>query len=735
MKPLIITEKPDVAKHIAAVILGNFSRHDGYLENEDYVISWAVGHLIGLGLPEDHNKEWEKWDMSLLPMIPSQMVYKVYPKTKPQFQVLKTLIHREDVSYIINAGDDGREGEYIQRLIYDYAKNQKPIKRLCLNSVSENAIRSAFQNLKNGHDYDGMYASGKGRAWADALLGWNFSRLISLKYNAKGLSIGRVQTPTLGMIYFRDKEINEFVSKPFYQIQGLFNDTFPATWYNEDGDRFNEKTEAEQLIHKIHGKDGVIRSLEKKAKTQNRPMLYSLNSLQAECIRRYGYTSDIVLEIAQSLYETHKITTYPRTESEVLSSDMKSEFYERISDIRHAGGIFEELSESLIQEGLNIDSHVINDKKVSDHHAIIINENFVKYDLSRLSEKESNVLKLILARMLLAVSPKFCFDETAIVIDVSGETFRAKSNSTTAPGWKRTEHLLFPKEEKAKSFVDLSSLREGSTVSVSSLEILSKKTTPPKPFTEADLIEGMEKISRVIDDKELKEALKERGLGTTATRAAIIKILFERGYIERGKGKVPPLIITERGKSVIQVAPDELKTPYLSAEWEIKLKNIENGSFTLNEFMDEIKEYISKTVEDYRKKEIPGQLFANQSSTKEAVGTCPWCGNSVYESEKSFYCSDYKNGCKFSLWKENSFFVKKGKKVTKLIMASLLNKGETMLKNCTTSKGDKTYDCIVRVRWENPYPQFDIEFVPKKSSFKTKKKGKSLNFNRKGGRF
>lgn len=740
MKPLIITEKPSVATEIAKV-LGNFKKHNGYMESPDYVITWAVGHLITLKEPKEQNPAWETYDMELLPMFPEKMQYKVIPGVKEQFQIIKKLINRNDVSYLINAGDDGREGEYIQRLIYEFAGNQKPMKRLCIDSVTTKTIQTGFQNLKDGHVYDGYYEAGKGRAWSDWLIGMNFSRMVGLTYHAKGVHIGRVQTPTLGMIGQRCADIENFKSVPFFQVVGTFQEGFSATWIDEANENaIKEKEKADLIKQKCSGQQGSIISLETKPKILNRPKLYSLNSLQADANKKYKYTIDEVLTIAQSLYEKHKITTYPRTESEYITEDLSEEMLARIREIS-ALEEYREVGQAILENGLNLDKNVVNNEKVTDHHAIIINENFATFNRSLLSEKEANVLDLILKRMLLAVAAVHQYEETTMIVEVEGERFRTIGKMITVAGWKQYEAIL----NKSKRTGDtppsdglevFDKLQAGQTVVLEKAEIFEKKTTPPKYFTEGELVKAMENISRIIEDKDLKEVMKKRGLGTTATRASIIEGLLKVGYIERKKNSVH---ITELGKNILAAAPVELRTPEMSAEWEIKLQAIEKGQGSLDEFMQEIQSYIQRTVQQYRSMTIESNPLQNLSETTVIVGKCPYCGGQVRETKKGFICENThftekgidEKGCAFFMSKNHPYFAAYGIRLTQSMIKSLLLKGEVIVKGIQSKKGTK-YSMIFHVKFKEkdntgnyPRPEFSAEFFnAKKKSF-----GKFRYFN------
>lgn len=722
-KQLIIAEKPSVGEAIAKV-LGVTQKKSGYMESDRFIVSWAFGHLISLGMPHEQNPEWKEWSLDLLPMFPDEYVYLVNKESQDQFELLKKLIHRSDVSEIVNAGDDGREGEYIQRLIYWKAGNTKPMKRLLIDSVSEKTILNGMNNLQDGHIYDGKFEAGKGRDRADYLIGMNLSRLLSCTYHAKGLVIGRVKTPTTAMVVRRDNEIENFVSVPYWLVQASFRtqngETYSGLWFSnettdEESDsssRLLKKELAEEIKRKVENQPGTILSIKKKKKTTNRPKLYSLSDLQVDSINVFGYTSDQVLQIAQALYETHKITTYPRTDSNYITDDLGNEFTDLIRSIEEKGNAYKEIAASLLDDGLNLDKNVINNDKVTDHHAIIINENYLTYDLTRLTPEEQNVLHLIVSRMLLAVARPYEFYETTVITDIKNEFFKSTGKTVIQKGFVAHQEKLFA-VQKRRNVPELNGLEENAPVQTDEIALSERKTTPPKPYTEATLLLAMKNIARVIEDKHLKQAIKDKGIGTEATRSGILKELFNKGYLERGKGKLPPIHATKKGHDITVIAPPELTSPILSAEWEDKLSQIETGQYSLNVFMEEIQNYITEVISTY-KRNVNVQ-FEHDQFEKKVLGKCPHCGAEFVSGKFGGYCS---KKCGFSC--SMAF----GKKLTEQQIKALLEGQKIFVKGLPKKSGGGTYDAYLIPKGIVPRPtekgifynyEFEMKFPERKS--------------------
>lgn len=703
---LCTCEKPSVARDIARVLGANKSQN-GYFEGNGYLVTWAVGHLVTLYYPEEYDEELKKWSFDTLPIIPTTFKTKVIDQVKDQYYIVEKLIHRDDIEYIVNCGDAGREGEYIQRLIYEQARNTHPVKRLWLSSFTTNEIKKGFENLLDGSEKDNLYEEAKARAQADWLVGINLTRVFTLRHG-EVIRVGRVQTPTLKLIADLDQKIENFKPEPFYEVYADFKEGFQAKWSNEKQSRFTDRKEAEKILAKCDGKSGTITRLETKEKKTERPLLYSLDTLQKDANRIYGYGAADVLDTAQSLYEKQKLITYPRTDSNFLSTEMKQQVPEYIQMISTVSK-YQVLARSLINQGLNIDSRMINNAKISDHHAIIVTENIDHCDLSKLSEKEQNVLHLIITRMLCAVAKPFRYNETSLEAVVEDETFSSKTKQIIDLGYQQIEVDLLNK--KLPQDMELFHVVKGQDVSIKSMQIADKLTTPPKPFTEGTLIDAMKNLKKYIDSSDLKDAVAERGLGTVATRASIIEKLLQMKYIEKvQKGKVPYLHATKLGKTIVKLLPDSISSPEMTAKWEEKLSEIESGKIDPGTFMTNIKSYVKKCVNEYGSVDQNNQLERSQKKypEKEVIGKCPFCGAPVYENSRSFYCSDYKN-CKFSLWKDNKYFQAIGFNLTKTHAKKLLKDQKTLAKNLKSKKGN-TYDAWLCVELENPYPKFSLEF-------------------------
>lgn len=684
MKQLIVTEKPSVAKDIARVLKVS-GRKDGYYEGNDYVITWAVGHLISLGIPNVQNPKWQKegkWQESDLPMLPEKFRYVVNDATKKQFETIKKLIHSKDISGLINAGDDGREGEYIQRLIYMMAGNTKPVMRLRISSMDDVSIRKGFANLVPGSDMDRIYEAAKCRANNDWKIGMNFSELVCLKNNTYGFSVGRVQSPTVDMIMKRNDEIANFVSQKYYQLKLDFDKGYWGTEIGQDGKIVNylKEDQIDRVCRELQGKNGVIQSYKTENKTKERPKLYSLSTLQEDGNRKYGYSAKEILNIAQSLYEKHKITTYPRTDSEYLTSTMQGSIASLVQAITDNGYTVG----NEVLNALTLDKNVIDDAKVSDHHAIIINRNYDKYDKSKLSEKERNILDLIVSRMLLAFSPAYRYQLTTVITEVDGRLFRSTGEVPIALGWRKTAKALGFKVKQSPDSQTFTNMNQGLTVCVAATSKIEKNTTPPKQYTEGTLIKAMKNVGSLISDKNLKRAINNaKGIGTEATRADIIKNILDKGYVELKKKE---LFVTEKGRTLIRILPEKLKDPLISAEWEYFFNEIENGTKTAAEFNQMMDDYIRETIKNYKGTTVPN--FSKKGSTNmEILGICPKCGSNFVNGQFGPYCE---GRCGLIIKKY------RGKELTKAQIKKILEKKEVVIKNLVSNRTGKKYSMMIR---------------------------------------
>lgn len=651
---LVVAEKPSVARDIAKT-LGAGQKGDGCLLGEKYVVSWAIGHLVTLAEPEEYGENFKKWSFATLPIIPDEMELKAIKNTRSQLKVLHKWMNDKEITSIICATDSGREGELIFRYIYEITKCNKPFQRLWISSMTEQAIKEGFANLKDGTAYDLLYHSAKCRSEADWLVGMNATRAYTLRYHVL-LSIGRVQTPTLALIVDKQKEINAFVSKDYYEIQTVF-DGFHGFWIDEEEQtKIENEAVAKEISDKINAQDSLVTKVEKEEKRIPAPLLYDLTELQRECNRKFGYSAKKTLDIAQSLYEKRKMITYPRTDSRYLSDDMKGKVQNTMKRLGESQP-FEEFATPLINGAkLLFTKRIIDNSKVTDHHAIIPTD--VRPRLDSLAEEEKNVFLLVAARFISAFYPHYRYEVTKVYFTCQDERLLSKGTVVLEEGWQGVERKLVPmkgKKEKGNEEQKLPPLTEGELHKIKEAKVLKKKTTPPKAYTESSLLSAMENAGRFVEDETLKEQMKDSGLGTPATRAAIIERLLSVGYITR-KGK--NLIPTEKGMQLIQVVPEELRSPQTTGKWEKGLSSIAKGNMEEERFMASIKRYVSFLVEDAIKRKtdivFPEEAKMGAKKGGKSLGKCPICKDGdVLENSKAYFCGKWKTGCKFTVWKDS----------------------------------------------------------------------------------
>lgn len=689
MMNLVIAEKPSVAQSIAKV-LGCNDKQDGYLSGGGYLVSWCVGHLVELAEPESYDSKYETWKKEDLPIIPDVFQYQVTAATRKQFKVLKDLLHRDDVDCVTNACDAGREGELIFRLVYDEAKCNKPMKRLWISSMEDEAIRDGFAGLKDGREYDRLYEAALCRERADWIVGINATRLFSSLYG-QTLNVGRVMTPTLALTVAREAEIRAFRPEDFYTV-------ILSTEIGDLGSkRLSSSEEAKELLIKctLAGKLTIIKA-EKKEKQEKAPALFDLTSLQREANKRLGYTAQQTLDYTQSLYEK-KLVSYPRTDSRYLTDDMEATLPKLIAKAEKVSG----LNPTVVQ-----DHHcVINSKKVTDHHAIIPTASVDKADLSELPNGEREVLKLIATRLLEAVSSPCIYAEAVLEGECAGERFTSKGKSVIDPGWKGVAKISEKKKDDPDDTAlgDISSLHEGDEIKIAQAGVKAGKTTPPKSYTEDTLLSAMEKAG----SDETPDEAERKGLGTPATRAGIIEKLVRIGFIERkGDKKTKYLVPTHKGEMLITVIPEAIQSASMTAEWEQKLLEVERESYSSEQFMGEIEDMVRELVDTY---EIVPDAEVLMKPVYAPLGKCPHCGADVIEKSKGFFCAN--KDCKFALWKDNRFFDSLSKKLTKQVAEQLLSRGRAKLKKCRSVKTGKTYDTTVVLSVsDNGTPQFTLDF-------------------------
>ena len=660
---LVIAEKPSVAQSIAAVLNAK-QRRDGYLEGGGYIVSWCFGHLAELADAAVYNADYAKWSLKDLPIVPYSYRFTVREDKRKQFDVLRALLRREDVSEVINACDAGREGELIFRTVYCLAGCSKPMCRLWISSMEDDAIRDGFQQLRPGQDYDGLHQSALCRAKADWLVGINATRYFSLTYG-RTLNIGRVMSPTLALLVQRGAEIAAFQPEPFYTVQ-LDCGVAAAS------ERMKDREAADRIVADCKAGTVLVKAVERKEKAEKAPALYDLTALQRDANRILGYTAQQTLDYLQALYEK-KLCTYPRTDSRYLTDDMEASVPALVSAAAAVCSL--DAPETVHAK------QVCNSKKVSDHHAIVPTVSAGKADISVLPLGEREVLKLAARGVLRAVSDVHRCAETAITLECAGHSFTAKGKTVLAPGWKAYE------QEQSEKAAALPEVAQGQPLPVSAVSVKAGKTSPPKHFTEDTLLSAMENAGA----KDMSEDAERKGIGTPATRAGIIEKLVSSGFVERKKSKkIASLLPTATGTALITVLPEQLQSPQLTAEWEHRLKEIEGGQLAPDSFMDGIAAMLSELIQTYRP--IPGAevLFP---TGRDAVGKCPRCGADVSETPKGFFCEN--RSCTFALWKNSKFFSAKKKALTKALAAELLKSGRAPLKGCWSEKTGKTYDAVV----------------------------------------
>lgn len=696
---LVIAEKPSVAMSLAAV-LGANEKKDGYMEGGGYLVSWCVGHLLELAQPEAYGEQYARWRYADLPILPETWKYEVPKDKKKQLDLLCRLMKDKRVESVVCATDAGREGELIFRLVYQYAGCRKPVERLWISSMEDAAIRDGFGHLRSGSDYDNLYEAAVCRAGADWLIGINATRLFSVLYGVT-LNVGRVMSPTLALLVQRESEIQAFTSKPFYVPE------ITCGGFTASGEKLSRKNEAEKIRRDCDGQTATVLSVEKQVKTVQPPHLYDLTTLQRECNRIYGYTAQQTLDYVQSLYEK-KLATYPRTDSQYLTEDMQAPAVSLILWLR------DNMTFGKGCAGEPDIDRVTDGSKVTDHHAIIPTVEIARTDLSELPSGERDVLTLIAARLLCATAQPHRFEAVTAVLDCGGHSFTAKGKTVLQAGWREVErfHRMGLKqstaEEKENEDAALPPLQKDQNFEKVSASVREGKTSPPKHYTEDSLLAAMETAGA----ENMPEDAERKGLGTPTTRAATLEKLVSAGFVQRKKKQLIP---TEKGTNLILVLPDNIKSPMLTAEWESILKQVERGEVPAEAFMEGIEDMSRALVREHT---APEERFAGlfpdaKGNGREAVGTCPRCGSTVYEGKKGFFCDN--RDCTFALWKENKFFSSKKKSITKSVAAALLKEGRVSMSGLYSEKTGKTYDAVVLLDdTGGKYVNFKLEFPAKK---------------------
>ena len=690
---LVLAEKPSVAMSLSKVIGAN-QRGDGYMEGNGYLVSWCVGHLVELSQPEAYDEKYAKWKYDDLPILPEHWQYQVSASTKKQFGILKKLMQRKDVESLICATDAGREGELIFRLVYHQCGCKKPVERLWISSMEDSAIREGFQKLRPGTEYDALYEAALCRERADWIVGINATRLFSCLYG-QTLNVGRVMTPTLAMVVMRDAAIRAFKPEPFYSAELKFRD------FQAGGERMKAKADAEKLVAECcQAGSAIITKVEQKEKSEKPPALFDLTSLQREANRQLGFTAQQTLDYTQALYEK-KLVTYPRTDSRYLTDDMAPLVPELVSVIQQSFQI-----QADVPAPVNA-AQVINSKKVTDHHAIIPTKTAASYDISSLPSGEQAILTMLAVRLICAVGTPCLYAETVVEAECAGQKFRTKGKTATDIGWRRYAGKPSEEAEKNAGASELPELSEGMTLELARVDLKEGKTSPPKRFTEDLLLSAMESAS----SDEFPAGVERKGIGTPATRAAIIEKLVQKGFIERrGDKKTKYLCSTDKGNALVTVVPEQIQSPSMTADWEEKLLKIEHGEYDSDAFMGEISSMVSGLVKTYEA--VKGADVLMQPERK-VIGSCPACGSDVCETAKGWFCRD--KSCKFALWKENRFFQTLGKQMTEELAKQLVNQGKARLTHCYSKKSGRYYDTTVHVETgEDGAAAFKLEFGGKK---------------------
>ena len=668
---LVIAEKPSVARSIATVI-GADEKQNGYWQGGGYLVSWCIGHLVSFAEAGQYDEKYCKWKYEDLPILPQPWQFIVPDEKKQQFEIVRALLNRPDVDSVTAATDAGREGELIFRFVYQMAGCTKPVKRLWISSMEDAAIREGFANLRPDSDYDALYQSALCRAKADWLVGINATRLFSVLYH-KTLTVGRVQTPTLKMLVDRDAKILRFQKEKYYTV-GIHSGSLKA-----DSGCIASMDEANTLKSTCAGTSAICTSIKRERKAEQPPKLYDLTTLQREANRLFGFTAKQTLDYAQQLYEK-KLLTYPRTDSQYLTEDMGQTAQHLVSDL---------LGLLPFAQGLDLTPEVgriLNSKKVSDHHAILPTAEFVKQGFTGLAESECKLMNLVCSKLLCAVDAPHEYETVTAVFSCAGNEFAAKGKTVLVPGWKEIDQRFrstMKADTEEEVLNTLPELAEGQSFFVTA-DVSEHFTSPPKAYTEDTLLSAMERAGA----EDMPENSERKGLGTPATRAAILEKLVQMGFVQR-KGK--QLVPTKDGINLAVVLPESLTSPALTAEWENRLTEIAKGNADPDEFMAEIEAQVRQLVKTYSCISADKQnLF---QSERVIIGKCPRCGENVYEGKKNFYCGN--RGCQFVMWKNDRFFEQRKKAFTPKIAAALLKNGKAKVKGLYSEKTGKTYDATV----------------------------------------
>src|ERR671915_781984 len=686
---LIVAEKPSVGRDIASA-LGRHRKGKGALAGDGWTVTWALGHLAELAPPDAYGEQYKKWRLETLPILPERFKVRVNYKTREQFAVVKNLLRDPSVTEVVNACDAGREGELIFAYLYGLSGCKKPVSRLWISSLTPEAIRAGFDALRDGSSMRPLEDAARSRSESDWIVGMNATRAYSVRFGRPGnvLSVGRVQTPTLRLLVDREKEIEDFKPEKFWTVHARFareGATYDGVWFKNKQNRLKEKEKAEEIAAKVRGGTGVVRKAEKKTATEKPPLLYDLTELQRNANARYGFTAERTLHAAQALYEERKLITYPRTSSRYLSKDMVGGLEKRVE----AAGALPDLSpfaqKLLTGQKLPVSKRIVDDTKVTDHHAIVPTN---KKSSGGLPSDEAKVYDLVARRFVAVFFPAARFEITTVVTEVKEETFLSRGRLVLEAGWR----ALYPdggggRKEKVPPV--LPPIEVGQEWAVGKGGGKEGETKPPPRYSESALLGAMETAGKLVEDEELRQQMKASGLGTPATRAATIERLIRVGYIAREKKTLVP---TEKGKSLIGLLGESpLSSPELTARWEERLAKMEKGVEGRPDFMANINDFTTKLVEEVRRME--GEKLASPARSREPLGVCPKCGSPVVETKKAYSCSAWKKtGCDFAIWKQVS-----GKRLGESQAKQLLARGRTGQLKGFRSKAGKPYAAALKL--------------------------------------
>jgi DNA topoisomerase III len=690
---LIVAEKPSVGRDIASA-LGRHRKDKGSLAGEGWTVTWALGHLAELAPPDAYGEEYKKWRLESLPILPGRFKVRVNHKTREQFNVVKGLMRSPSVKEVVNACDAGREGELIFAYLYGLSGCRKPVLRLWISSLTHEAIREGFGTLRQGTAMKPLEDAARSRGEADWIVGMNATRAYSVRFGGRGnvLSVGRVQTPTLKLLVDREKEIEDFEPEKFWTVHARFSrdgSTYDGVWFKNKQNRLTEREAADRIAEKVRGGTGTVRKAQKKTVTEKPPLLYDLTELQRNANARFGFTAERTLRAAQALYEERKLITYPRTSSRYLSKDLVGGLKKRIK----AAGALPDLApfaEKLLGgQKLPISKRIVDDSKVTDHHAIVPTN---RESSGNLSSDEAKVYDLVARRFVAVFLPAARFENTAVVTEVREETFLSRGRVVLEAGWRE----LYPggvAGRKEKEPPVLPPIEVGQEWAVAKVGVKEGETKPPPRYSESALLGAMETAGKLVEDEELRQQMKDSGLGTPATRAATIERLIRVGYVEREKKILLP---TEKGRTLIGLLGESpLSSPELTARWEERLAKMEKGVERRPDFMADINGFTTKLVEEVRGME--GKRLTAPSRSRESLGACPRCGAPVVETKKAYGCSAWKKtGCDFAIWKQVS-----GKRLSAGQAKQLLAKGRTGPLKGFKSKAGRPYTAALKLDGEH----------------------------------